>query len=380
MDDNINKKQPIRVLQIIGVVCGGGVEAVIMNYYRNIDRNKIQFDFIIDGYEKSLLDDEIESLGGKVYKVEPYSKNIFKYIYQIYRIIKENNYQIIHSNMNTLSVFSLFAAWLAGAKIRIIHNHSTAVKSEKMRSLLKYILRPFNTIFANKYLACSRVAGKWMFGQKAVKTGKIKIINNAINIDKFIYNENLRQQLRKELDIKEDTLVIGHVGRFMYQKNHDFLIEVFNKIYEQDNNSILLLIGDGPLKQTIKNKIEKYGLGNSVKFLGVRKDVNKLYNVMDIFLFPSHYEGLGMVGVEAQINGLHCLVADNIPSEIKISDKIKFLPISDSNLWASEILKIELQADNRKIDLSVAKTRFDIAEESKSYENFIKCGATSNDS
>ena len=203
-------QRPIRVLQIIGFVCGGGVEAVIMNYYRNIDRNKIQFDFIIDGYEKTALDKEISSLGGKVYKVEPYTKNPFKNIYQIYRIIKDNNYQIVHSNMNTLSVFSLFAAWLAGAKVRILHNHSTAVKSEKLRSAMKYILRPFAPIFANKYMACSKLAGEWMYGKKKVEEGKIKVLNNAINVDNFVYKAKLREKLRQDFNIDKDGQLMLH--------------------------------------------------------------------------------------------------------------------------------------------------------------------------
>ena len=360
------KQEPIRVLQIIGFVCGGGVEAVIMNYYRNIDRNKIQFDFIIDGYEKTALDNEISSLGGKVYKVEPYTKNPFKNIYQIYRIVKDNNYQIVHSNMNTLSVFSLFAAWLAGAKVRILHNHSTAVKSEKLRSAMKYILRPFAPIFANKYMACSKLAGEWMYGKKKMKEGKVKVLNNAINVDDFAYNLRLREKLRQDLNIDKDTLVIGHVGRFMYQKNHDFLIDIFKEIHKQRNNSLLLLIGDGSLRATIEAKVQNYGLKDCVNFLGLRKDVKDLYNVMDVFVLPSWYEGLPVVSVEAQANGLPCFVSDKVSKECNLSSSVHFISLDknardwskeilDSNITRNKNAKQELIANNFEIKNEAGK-------------------------
>ncbi|WP_303104042.1 glycosyltransferase family 1 protein [Megamonas funiformis] len=335
----MNQEEPIRVLQIIGFVCGGGVESVIMNYYRNIDRKKIQFDFVIDGYEKTSIEDEIISLGGKVYKVEPYTKNIFENIYQVYRIIKSNNYKIVHSNMNTLSVFSLFAAWLAGAKVRILHNHSTAIKNEKVRSIIKYILRPFAVLFANKYMACSKLAGEWMYGKKKMQSGKVKILNNAIDVNAFAYNENLRKKMRADLNISNNTLVIGHVGRFMYQKNHDFLIDIFKDIHEKKENSLLLLIGEGPLRKIIEEKVKSYDLQNNVKFLGLRKDVRNLYNVMDIFILPSWYEGLPVVSVEAQANGLLCFVSDRVSNECNISSSINFINIDKgAKFWSEKIL------------------------------------------
>lgn len=370
---------PIRVLQIIGIVCGGGVESVIMNYYRNINRNKIQFDFVIDGYGKSLLDDEITSLGGKIYKVEPYKKNILKYMWQIYRIIKDNNYQIVHSNMNTLSVFSLFAAWLAGAKIRIVHNHSTAVKSERLRSILKYILRPFNTIFANQYFACSKLAGRWMFGNSAMDNGKVTIIHNAIDLNKYAYNEQKRITLRKELGIKKNQFVLGHVGRFVYQKNHEFLIDVFAEIIKKIPDAILLLIGDGPLKKHIKCKIKQLGLTKNVRFLGLRTDVADLYNAMDVFILPSYYEGLVVVGIEAQANGLHMIVSSTVSSETKCSKLVYFnrLTLGDYN-WAKIILQFLSQGNITRIDVkdNLIKYNYDIHREvivlEKLYEKFNK--------
>lgn len=363
--EEFKSQKKIRVLQIIGSVCGGGVESVIMNYYRNINKEKIQFDFVISGYKKNEVENEILSLGGKVYRVDYYNKNIFKYIYQIYKIIKENNYTVVHSNMNTLSVFSLFAAWLAGSNIRILHNHSTAVKSEKLRTIVKYILRPLAPIFANRYVACSKLAGEWMYGKNNMKCGKVRILNNAIDIDVFSYNEKIRNNLRADLNINKDTLVIGHVGRFMYQKNHDFLIDIFKEIHKKKEDSLLLLIGDGPLRKIIEEKVCKYGLNNNVKFLGLQKDVSKFYNIMDIFILPSWYEGLPVVSIEAQANGLACFVSNNISKECKISSSIHFISLKENSKYWSEIILNKNLKRNQNAKNEIIKNRFDIKEEAK---------------
>ena len=364
------KKEPVRVLQIIGIVCGGGVEAVIMNYYRHIDRNKIQFDFVVDGYEKTILDDEIESLGGKVYHVEPYKKNIFRYMSQIYHIVHDNHYDIVHSNMNTLAVFSLFPAWLAGAHQRILHNHSTAVRSEGMRSVLKMILRPFAPLFANRYAACSRLAGNWMYGKKMMESGKVTIINNAIDLDEYAFSPKIRQQYRKELHIPDDTLVIGHVGRFMYQKNHAFLIEVFREVVKKHPNTILLLIGDGELRPEIEAKVQDYHLSDKVRFLGLRKDVKKLYNCMDVFVLPSWYEGLPVVSVEAQANGLPSIFSDQVTKESLLTSSAFFLSLNGGAVdWAAHVLR---SADKRNTAalLELRDTGFDIEERARFLEKW----------
>ena len=354
------EKESVRVLQIIGIVCGGGVEAVIMNYYRHIDRSKIQFDFVVDGYEKTILDDEIESLGGKVYHVEPYKKNIFRYMSQIYHIVHDNHYDIVHSNMNTLSVFSLFPAWLAGAHQRILHNHSTAVRSEGMRSVMKMILRPFAPLFANCYAACSRLAGNWMYGKKMMECGKVTIINNAVDLEEYAFSQELREKYRQELNIPADAFVVGHVGRFMYQKNHAFLIDVFREITRQNPKAILMLVGDGELRPEIEQKVASYNLTDKARFLGLRNDVKKLYNCMDVFVLPSWYEGLPVVSVEAQANGLNCFFSNNVTSESDLTKSVKFLSLElGADTWAKQILAV-LPYRNNSARLEMSATGFDI--------------------
>lgn len=363
--------KPIRVLQILGIVGGGGVEAVIMNYYEHINRDKVQFDFIV--HENNIVDitDKVSKMGGRVYKVPAYNKNPVGFMWAVYKIIKAHHYQIVHSNMNTLSVFSLFPAWLAGAKIRILHNHSTSVASEKVRDFIKKILRPLAKLFSNKYFACSEYAAQWMFGDKAVHNGKVTIINNAIDLKKYSYDKNLRDKLRKSLGIT-DEFVIGHVGRFMYQKNHNFLIEIFNEVLKVLPNSKLVLIGEGPMKYDIESKACSMGVKDQIIFLGLRDDVNKLYNIMDAFCFPSRYEGLGMVIVEAQANGLPIVMSDCIPKEsILYSNLIKLCNLHDgAKVWSKEL---ELISKNkchiRKVENKrFLINRFDIQTEAKKLE------------
>lgn len=269
----------------------GGVESVVMNYYRNIDKEKIQFHFLCDEDSTDIPYQEIEKLGGKVIIIPPYQK-LFKYQKELYRVFKENNYKIVHSHINALSVFPLRIAKKAGVPIRIAHSHSTSNKKEWKKNILKMILRPFSKLYANQYFACTEYAGKWLFGKKVVERKELNVINNAIDLKKFEFNENTREDLRKELGIKEDTLIIGHVGRFMKQKNHEFLIEVFKELIKKNDNSILMLIGQGPLLNDMKQKVRDLNIEDKVKFIGQVTNVEKYYNIMDVFLFPSIYEGL----------------------------------------------------------------------------------------
>lgn len=353
-----NKEKPIRVAQIIGKWLGGGVEAVVMNYYRHIDRTKIQFDFICDNDSTNIPYKEIEELGGKVILIPPYQK-VFKYHRELKKVLKDGNYKIVHSHINTLSVFSLFAAKCAGVPVRIAHSHSTTNKKEWKKNIVKIILRPFTKLVATDYMACTEHAGRWMFGNKNFDNGKIYILNNAIDLDKFKYNEKIRSKIRKDLNISKDTVVIGHIGRFVVQKNHTQLIDIFNDYHKKNNNSILMLIGQGPLMEEIKEKVNNLGLNDCVIFLGQKDNINEYYNAMDLFLFPSLYEGLGMVVIEAQVNGLPCIVSDEVPKIAKISDNIKFISIKDSGLRWVSILE-DLNNSSRNKSNNTAFDKYDI--------------------
>ena len=370
------ENKPIRVAQIIGKWFGGGVESVVMNYYRNIDRSKIQFDFICDEDSTNIPCAEIESLGGKVILIPPYQK-VIKYHKELKRVLKEGNYKIVHSHINTLSVFSLFAAKCAGVPVRIAHSHSTTNKKEKNKNLMKQLLRPFSKVFATDYMCCSELAGRWLFGNKEYDKGNVYLLNNAIDLDKFKYDEVVRREKRNELNIDDDTLVIGHVGRFVEQKNHRFLIDIFNEVHKQNEKSILLLVGQGPLMEKIKEKVKSLGIEDSVKFLEQRNDISELYQAFDVFCLPSLYEGLPVVGVEAQATGLLCLFSDDMTKEIKVLESTSFLSLEQSaKKWAEKIVENIRGYKRYNTIKEIADNNFDIRIEARKlnekYDNLIE--------
>lgn len=366
----MKKEGPIRVAHIIGKWLGGGVEAVVMNYYRHIDRSKIQFDFLCDEDSTNIPYEEIEQLGGRVILIPPYQK-VFKYQKELIRIFKENNYKIVHSHINTLSIFPLRAAKKAGVKVRIAHSHSTTNKKEWKKNLLKQVLRPFSKVYATNYMCCSELAGRWLFGDKTYDSGQVYLLNNAINLDKFKYNEKLRKEKRKELGISDDTLVIGHIGRFVAQKNHTFLIDIFNEVHKKNPNSLLLLVGQGPLKEEIENKVKELKLNDSVRFLGQRNDANELYQAFDVFCLPSLYEGLPVVGVEAQASGLLCILSDAMTKETKVIESTKFNSLKNNSLnWADLILNSMKNYKRNDTSGEMTENKFNIEVEEKYLEKY----------
>lgn len=324
-------EKPIRVLQVIGIVAGGGVESVVMNYYKHIDRTKIQFDFVVHDDNVIDITETVTAMGGRVYKVPAYSKNILGFMSGVYHIVKKYHYNIVHCHMTTLGVFSLGPAWLAGAKIRILHGHSTTVKSERKRNMIKMILRPFSTFMANRYFACSRLVARWLYKTET----DVQIINNAIDVDLFQYNESYRTALRHELML-DDKFVIGHIGRFMYQKNHDYLIRLFQYVASRIKSAHLVLVGDGPLRTQIMNQIDELGLTDRVTYLGLRNDVYQLYSAFDVLYLPSWYEGLAVVAVESQGTNLPILMSEYVTAEAVIDPMLAQrigITDDDMNSW-----------------------------------------------
>lgn len=333
--------KPIRVAHIIGKLSCGGVESMIYNYYKNIDHSKYQFDFFVDMDSTCEFPPELLDMGARCYKIPPYNY-VFDYIKTLVRYFRKNKYKIVHSHMNTMSVFSLFAAWVAGVPVRICHNHSTAGKGETKKNIMKYILRPFAKVFPTNLCACSEYAGKWIYG----KNTDFKVFNNAINLSDFIYNPAVRKQLREELDLK-DKFVVGHIGRFCYQKNQEFLIDIFYYICRIHKNSVLILIGEGETEKAVRQKAAQLGLDEKVMFLGKKSDVYRYYQAMDLFLLPSRYEGLGMVAVEAQAAGLPVIVSGNVPHEVDITSSVRHLSLNQlPEKWAKTALKFRPERKN----------------------------------
>lgn len=327
-------KKQIRVAQVIGHAGAGGVESCIMNYYKHIDKSKVQFDFLVENTCPIIDKELIESYGGKIIIIPSYKK-LLTYIRVLKKIFIKGNYDIVHSNMNTLNVFTLKAAKKAGIKVRIAHSHSTSNKKEWKRNIIKNILRLFSKKYATHYFACSEHAGRWLFGNKTYDKGAVVIINNAIELDRFYFNQDNRDSIRNIYNIN-DKYVIGHVGRFTSQKNHSFLIDVFNEIQKKHDDSILFLVGDGPLLEKIKNKVKSFGIQDKVIFAGIHSDIEKYYSAMDLFLFPSIYEGLGMTFIEAQINGLKAYTSNYVPREAFIGEQSRSIEL-EVNKWVNQI-------------------------------------------
>lgn len=346
----VENQEPVRVAQIIGKWVGGGVESVVMNYYRYIDRTKIQFDFICDEDSTNIPYDEIEQLGGRVILVPPYQK-VFEYQKELIKIFKDNNYKIVHSHINTLSIFPLRAAKKAGVPIRIAHSHSTTNKKEWKRNLVKQVLRPFSKVYATDYMCCSELAGRWLFGNKEYDKGNVYLLNNAIDLDKFKFDKIMRKKLRKKYNLKDNDFVIGQVGRIMQTKNQSFTLEIFNEISKK-KNSKLIYVGSGPMEKILKDKIFQFGLEGNVIMLGQVSNIYEIYNMLDLFILPSFYEGFGIALLEAQVSNLPCIVSNGVPIETKIADNVEFLDLNAGvEKWANKLLKYtnEIRKNNDKI-------------------------------
>lgn len=324
----------IRILQVVNDMHRAGLETMLMNYYRNIDRTKIQFDFLTHRPNKSDYDDEIISLGGKVYYAPRlYPQNYPKYFKWMKKFFAEHSeYKIIHSHIDTMSYLPLKAAKKAGVPVRIAHSHNTSIDKNFKYPLKMYFRSRINGVVTDR-LACGREAGEFLFKNKS-----FKVIPNAVDADIFLYDAHLREKKRRELGL-ENNLVVGHVGRLSYQKNHKFLIQIFDALIKKEPAAKLVLVGVGEKEQEIREQVKSLGLDESVIFLGNRSDVNELYQAMDVFVLPSLFEGIPVVGVEAQFSDLPCLFSDKTPDEVKFNVRTKFIGLDKApEFWANEIL------------------------------------------
>lgn len=332
--------EQIRILHVIGSLNSGGSQAFVMNIYRNIDRKKFQFDFVIDKENETFYMDEIKELGGKVYVLKNVKEcNPIMFWKQWNEFFKKHSeYKIVHGHVRSVAAIYLKIAKRYGV-ITIAHSHSTASRGNKLEQYVKNIMQFPIRYIADYLFACSNEAGKWLFGKSALKKENYKIINNAIDVENYVFNECKRNEIRRRLSI-EEKVVVGHVGSFTYPKNHKFLIEVFYEVQKVKEDSVLLLVGDGILRPQIKKQIKELGIEDKVIFSGVVSNVNDFMQAMDVFVFPSIFEGLGMAVIEAQAVGLKCIVADTIPREAYVTDAVESIPLNRSiEKWSNQILE-----------------------------------------
>lgn len=330
-----------RILCIVGGMNAGGAETFLMKVYRDLDKTKYQMDFAVAVTDKGYYDDEIIALGGKIHHVTPKSLGFFKNFNSVRKIVKENGYQyVLRTSQHSLSALELLAAWLGGAKVRVFRSsNSNTVSGSKKQMLLHKLCGFMPKRFANVRIAPSTEAAEFMFGKGCVEKGRAKILHNGVDISVYHYDEDSRKKIRQELNIAENALLIGHVGRFNQQKNHGFLLEIFKRIKEKHDNAVLLLVGKGELEADIRAKADALGVADHIIFTGVRSDVPQLLSAMDVFVFPSLYEGMPNTVIEAQATGLPCVIADTITREANITGLVTYLPLREPQIWAEKALE-----------------------------------------
>lgn len=372
-------EKPIRILQVLGSMDLGGAETMIMNYYRNIDNSKIQFDFLLHRKEKGAYDDEILKLGGKIFYVPSINPlHFYKYIKSLNAFFKEHSeYRIVHSHLNSLSVFVLNAAKKT-CNVRIAHSHIaiTPIKissffnkrqsiSNNIKDIIHLLLRRSLKKSASHYFACGKQAGEWMFGKKLMKD--VLIINNAIDISKFSYTPEKALVSKQSFNL-ENNFVIGHIGRFHDQKNHTFILKVFKELKKINDKSKLLLIGTGHLQSKIKEESQSLNISDHVLFLGARTDIPEVLLSIDIFLFPSLFEGLPVTLIEAQASGLKIFSSNNVAKEVEMTNLLEFISLENTpKEWAQIINKNSVY--NRKKQEKALES-YDIAYNAEKLKTF----------
>lgn len=370
--------EPVHVLHVVGNMGVGGYETLIMNIYRNIDRTKVQFDFLIHTENDGEYAEEIKSLGGRLFhmpvliqKPKVYYWRLFKYIHALNVFFDSHKeISIVHGHMtNTASIYMPIASKHNNIKACISHSHQSEA-TPGLQGKVTNILQKNISKVATDYFACSEKAAEWIYPKEIITDGRVNIINNGIDTSRFNYSKDKRHSTRLELGIG-DKLVIGNVARFKKVKNHKFIIEVFNEVHKIYPNSVLVLVGVGELLSYIKEQVCNYDLEDSVLFLGGRSDVAELMNAFDIFLLPSLNEGLPLVGIEAQSTGLPVFTSTDVSRETDVTGNVKFLSLDlSAHQWAEEILKTYKLYERTDLSEVIKSKGYDIRSTANWLQNY----------
>lgn len=370
------EKEKIYVLVLITAMDRAGAETVVMNYLQHLDRNKIQMDFLVNRKERADYEEEIESLGSKVYHMTPmYPGKFSRYKREFKRFLVEHpEYQMIHSHLEERSYFALKIAKKMGIPVRIAHAHSVP-KGKGLKQVVRlYFRKRLKGLYTHAF-ACGEGPARWLFGNE-----EVVFIKNAVDTERFLYSEGVRREMRKQLKVKDDTLVIGHVGRTVPEKNQEMLIDIFYNVNKQRPESKLLLIGGGnpkgeqKYKKAIVKKVKDLGLETKVKWLGVRDDVHRLMQAMDVLVMPSTSEGFPVTLVEAQAAGLRCVVSDAIDYSVNLTEEMQYESLdSEIEDWANKIISFSHEElDKSAMNEKVVQAGFDIKEQAKKLEAFYE--------
>lgn len=370
----------MKKIKVVEVVSGinGGVGMLLYNYLSRFDLNKYEINIIAQDVPNHSFKERIEKLGIKTYIIPTKKQNLVLHFKEMYKIFKNNKYDIAHFHMSTSNCYGLLVAKIVGIKNRISHSHSCESSNKITSKIIHKILNYIGRIFATDYYSCGLEAGAYLFGKRNIKKGKVKIINNAIDISHFKFDEDIREEYRRKLGI-ENKNCIGIVGRMEYQKNYFGAIEIFKKLHELCHDTCFIIIGDGKQKEELKEYVHKLRLEDAIIFLGKKNDVYNWYMAMDLFLLPSRYEGLPIVLIETQVSGLKALVSTNITQEMCETDLIKFLDIKKDKveIWAKKINNMigEKKIDRNKYYEIMKNSKYNIEKEyfqlEKEYSDLI---------
>lgn len=349
-----------RILCIVGGMNAGGAETFLMKVYRGLDKTNYQMDFAVavDG----VYDDEIKSMGGRIYHITPKSKGALKNFFSIKNLVKKHQYKyVMRVSQHSLSSLELLAAKIGGAKVCAFRSSNSSTIGGKIDAMMHKLFMPLVKIVTDVKIAPSTEAAEFMFGKRCIEKQNVMLLHNGLDTELYRFNEENRSKVRKELDI-EGKFVIGHVGRFSHQKNHEFLIEIFAEIKKKRNDAVLLLAGKGELEEKIRNKAKQMGLDDSVIFLGVRSDVPILLSAMDAFVFPSYFEGMPNTVIEAQTSGLFCLISDSITKEAMVTERVSMMSLNQSaSQWANVlIMKAEIALHREDFAAEMQRKGYDI--------------------
>lgn len=361
-------KEVVKIAEFVTRLEFGGVESVLLSYIPHLDTKKFDIHVVTQDINATDCIKQFQNVGVTVHVVTHKRKSIWKNVAEVYRLMKEEQFHIVHSHMTLTNFYVLFLAWLVGTKVRISHSHN-AFKGEGIKQKIEWpIIKMLNKFTSNIWIACGYEAGEFLFGKKAMESGKVHIMSNAIDVNRYKYDEEKRKKIRKKYNIKNE-MCIGHIGRFMEQKNHRFLIDIFKGVQSNNKDAKLLLVGTGELQEEIKQYVNKLGLNDNVIFVGSTTSPDEYYQAMDVFVLPSLFEGLPVVSIEAQASGLPCIISDNVDDRCKIADNVSFLSISESvAIWAQAI-EIEYEKGRNADAVQMMKdAHYDIKEEAGKLE------------
>jgi glycosyltransferase involved in cell wall biosynthesis len=345
-----------------------GVSSVVMNYCKNIDKTKYIFDFMVNEPPEEETEKYIHSYGGRIYRMPPLRlKYLFLYLAELRLFYRQHpEYALIHGHIANAAVFYLGVARLYARPARVIHSHNSAAADVPWKQVRNRLLTLPLAFVANRYMACSGAASDFLFGR--FPSRPVHILHNAVDTEVFMWNSAERKRLRSSLNIGEEKLIVGHVGRMCPQKNHGFLLRIFAEVLKRRPDSLLWLVGDGDRREALERESESLGVAERVRFWGIRKDVPALMQAMDVLALPSLFEGLPVVAVEAQAAGLPCVLADSVAQETAVTDGCAFLPLGDPSAWAERVLAVAEKA--RKTPGRETFARFDIARQARVLEEY----------